>query len=87
MPSTVTAAPTMPVAIANTVAVRMTTMNSAPRTGARRSERGEQPLHQPRLLGDEAHEDEERHRGEQLLLHHADGLEIGEIEHGSPRPR
>ena len=34
MPSTVTAAPTMPVAIANTVAVRTTTRKSAPRTGA-----------------------------------------------------
>ena len=34
MPSTVTAAPTMPVAIANTVAVRMTTRKSEPRTGA-----------------------------------------------------
>ena len=34
MPSTVTAAPTMPVAIANTVAVRITTANSAPRIGA-----------------------------------------------------
>ena len=37
MPSTVTAAPTMPVAIAKTVAVRITTRNSAPRTGASRS--------------------------------------------------
>ena len=34
MPSTVTAAPTMPVAMANTVEVRMTTMKSEPRTGA-----------------------------------------------------
>ena len=34
MPSTVTAAPTMPVAMANTVEVRMTTRKSAPRTGA-----------------------------------------------------
>ena len=40
----------------------------------------EQPLHQARLLGDEAHEDEERHRRQQLLLHHADGLEVGEVE-------
>ena len=37
MPSTVTAAPTMPVAIANTVAVRITPRYSEPRTGARRS--------------------------------------------------
>ena len=36
MPSTVTEAPTMPVAIANTVAVRMTTTNRDPRTGANR---------------------------------------------------
>jgi hypothetical protein len=35
IPSTVTAAPTMPVAIANTAAVSITTANSAPRTGAR----------------------------------------------------
>ena len=34
MPSTVTAAPTMPVAMANTVAVRITTTNSEPRIGA-----------------------------------------------------
>ncbi len=35
MPSTVTAAPTMPVAMAKIVAVRMTTAKSAPRIGAR----------------------------------------------------
>ena len=34
MPRTVTAAPTMPVAIANTVEVTMTTMYSEPRMGA-----------------------------------------------------
>ena len=34
MPSTVTAAPTMPVAIANTVEVRITTRKSEPRIGA-----------------------------------------------------
>ena len=34
MPSTVTAAPTMPVAMANTVAVSTTTRKSAPRIGA-----------------------------------------------------
>ena len=72
MPSTVTAAPTMPVAMANTAAVTMTTDEE--RAAHRREDqpqRGEEPLHQPRLLGDEAHEDEERHRGEQLLLHQA----------------
>src|SRR4030095_10952144 len=36
------------------------------------------------LLGEKAHEDEERHRGEQLLLHHPDGLEVGEVEHRVP---
>jgi hypothetical protein len=35
MPSTVTAAPTMPVAMAKMVAVRITTANSDPRIGAR----------------------------------------------------
>ena len=35
MPSTVTAAPTMPVAIAKMVAVRITTAKSDPRIGAR----------------------------------------------------
>ena len=35
MPSTVTAAPTMPVAIAKIVAVRITPRYSEPRTGAR----------------------------------------------------
>ena len=34
MPSTVTAAPTIPVAMANAAAVTMTTMKSEPRTGA-----------------------------------------------------
>ena len=34
MPSTVTAAPTMPVAMAKAAAVTMTTTNSAPRRGA-----------------------------------------------------
>ena len=34
MPSTVTAAPTMPVAMAKIVAVRITTANSDPRIGA-----------------------------------------------------
>ena len=34
MPSTVTAAPTIPVAMANTVEVTITTRKSAPRTGA-----------------------------------------------------
>ena len=34
MPSTVTAAPTMPVAMAKMVAVTITTTNSAPRIGA-----------------------------------------------------
>jgi hypothetical protein len=34
IPSTVTAAPTMPVAMANAAAVRITTMKSEPRTGA-----------------------------------------------------
>ena len=40
----------------------------------------EQPLHQSGLLGDEAHEYEQRHRGEQLFLHQPDDLEIGEVE-------
>ena len=40
----------------------------------------EETLHQARLLGDEAHEDEERHGRQQLLLHHADGLEVGQVE-------
>ena len=44
------------------------------------AERREQSLHQPGLLGHVAHEDEQRHRRQQLLLHQADDLEIGEIE-------
>src|SRR5207247_5995514 len=40
-----------------------------------------QPLHQARRLGDEAHEEEQRHRGEHLLLHQPDGLEVGQVEH------
>ena len=36
MPSTVTAAPTMPVAMANTVEVKITTAKSEPRIGASR---------------------------------------------------
>jgi 4-hydroxy-3-polyprenylbenzoate decarboxylase len=35
---------------------------------------------QPGLLGDEAHEDEERHRRKQLFLHHADGLEVRQVK-------
>ena len=82
MPSTVTAAPTMPVAIANTVEVRITTrIERAAHRREQHAERLEQPLHQAGLLGDEAHEDEERHRGQQLFLHQADDLEIGEVEH------
>src|ERR1041384_3190591 len=78
MPSTVTAAPTMPVAIANTAEVTMTTMEREPRRGAKARH---QRLNEPCLLGDEAHEDEQRHRREQLLLHHADGLEVRQVEH------
>ena len=46
----------------------------------------EQPLHQPRLLGHVAHEDEERHSSQHLLLHQADDLEIGEVEYAWPEP-
>ena len=87
MPSTVTAAPTMPVAMANTVDVRITTRNRAPRRRENREPEGrEQPLHQAGLLGDEAHQDEQRHGGQQFLLHHADGLEVGEIEDRRAEP-
>ena len=82
MPSTVTAAPTMPVAMANTVGGQDDhEIERAAHRREQHAERREQPLHQPRLLGDEAHEDEQRHRRQQLLLHHADGLEVGEVEH------
>ena len=81
-PSTGTAAPTIPVAIANTVAVRITTRNSDPRNGASaRTQREEKALHQPGLLDEIAHEDEERYGGKQLVAHEADGLEEREVEH------
>jgi hypothetical protein len=48
--------------------------------GQQQAEGREQALHEAGLLGDETHEDEERHRGEQLLLHEPDGLEVGEVE-------
>ena len=44
------------------------------------AKRREQPLHQAGLLGDETHEDEQRHRRQEFLLHHPDDLEIGEVE-------
>ena len=44
------------------------------------AERPEQAFHQARLLGDEAHQHEQRDCCEQFLLHQADGLEIGKIE-------
>ena len=40
----------------------------------------EQPLHEARLLHHDAHEDEEGHRGEGLLQHHAVELEGHQVE-------
>ena len=40
----------------------------------------EQPLHQPRLLHQDAHEDEERHRRECLLQHHVVELEGHQVD-------
>jgi hypothetical protein len=40
----------------------------------------EQALHQARLLRHVAHEDKERHRGQDVVLHGAPDLQVGEIE-------
>src|ERR671918_735519 len=65
MPSSVTDAPTMPVAASE-----------------RELHRAEQPLEQPRLLEQQPHEDEERHRGERLLAHYLEELVDHQVEHG-----
>ena len=44
------------------------------------SKRAEQALHQSRLLGHVAHEDEQGHGGKDLVLHRAPDLQVGEIE-------
>jgi len=44
------------------------------------AQRPEQPLHQARLFGHVAHEDEERHGREDLVLHRPPDLQIGKIE-------
>ncbi len=49
-------------------------------------ERPEQPLHEAGLLDDIAHEDEQRHGGQGLLLHQADRLEEGEVEDDGAQP-
>ena len=40
----------------------------------------EQPLHETALLQEVAHEDEQGHRDEDLLLDESDGVEYGQIE-------
>ncbi len=40
----------------------------------------EEPLHEPALLQEVAHEDEQGHRDEDLLLHESDGLEHDQVE-------
>ncbi|MCE3247753.1 MAG: hypothetical protein K0R41_1578 [Geminicoccaceae bacterium] len=52
----------------------------AAKRGEDQLERLEQPLHQPSLLEQVPHEDEQRHRRERLLLHQADGLEDHKVE-------
>ena len=44
------------------------------------AQRQEQPLHQARLLRHVAHEDEERHGGQDVVLHRAPDLQVGEVE-------
>ena len=44
------------------------------------AERPEQSLHESGLIADESHQNEHRHRDEFVLLHQADGLQVGEVE-------
>ena len=44
------------------------------------AERLEQPFHQSGLIADESHQNEHRHRDQFVLLHDADGLQVGEAE-------
>ena len=49
--------------------------------------RAEQALEQPGLLEKQAHEHEERHRGERLLAHHLEELIHHQVEHGVAEAR
>ena len=59
---------------------------SAPHRSQHVAESAEQALHEAGLLRHVAHEDEQRHGRQHLLLHQADDLEVGEVEHPRPEP-
>ena len=69
-PMMVTDAPTIPVAAANSVAVKMVPMYSEPLSAAGDEQHGpEETFHEPRALQDAPHEGEKGHRGQDGVHH------------------
>ena len=58
----------------------------APDPREQQPEAVEQPVHQPRLLQEIAHEEEQRHGGEQGLAHYLKGVQDHQIEHRGAEP-
>jgi hypothetical protein len=56
-------------------------VQGAAHRGEQVAESLEQSFHHAGLVADVAHEDEQGHRHEFVLLHHAEGLQVGEVEH------
>jgi hypothetical protein len=82
MPSSTTVAPTVPGGDAEQRrGEQHHQVERAAHRGEQVAERLEQALHQPGLVADVAHQDEHRHGDELVLLHQAEGLQVGEVEH------